>query len=117
MWVVTYEIMLEDKGKYTALMASSTNDESQPLSDAENGVIINAILEAGNKTQYHIRQRLILSVAQVIAISSYALTKLSKNSTIPLTGSYYSSKSIVLFCLPPLLNNGGYEVTYFAENA
>ena len=110
LWVVTYEIMLEDKSKYTALSSSSIPEQGLTLSDVENDLVSNNILEAGNKTQYHIKQRLILSVAQVVAIASYALTKLCKNSITSLDGSYDSSKSIVLCCLPLLLNNGGYEV-------
>ena len=110
LWVVTYEIMLEDKSKYTALVSSSMSEEGLALSDAERELISVAIQEAGNKTQYHIKQRLVLSAAQVIAISSYALTKLSKNCTPPLPGSYNCSKSIVLSCLAPLLSHGGYEV-------
>ena len=108
--------MLEDKSKYTALSSSLMSEENLTLSDAENDVISNAIFEAGNKTQYHIKQRLVLSVAQVIAIASYALTKLRKTSNTSLDGSYDCSKSIVLCCLPPLLNNGGYEVhEYFCQ--
>lgn len=106
--VVTYEIILEDKSKYTASVSSPLK-EKLSLHDVERDAVGHTILEAGNKTQYHIKQRLILSVAQVFAISGYSLSRIHKSSSES-GEDYDDTKAIILHCLPLFLKNGGYEV-------
>jgi hypothetical protein len=118
LWVVTYEVLLEDLTKYSAITAATTTAATKSgaahheLTPEELAKAAATIAEDGAKTQYHIKQRLLLSVTQTVATSAYALTRLALLSReLWSDPTFLSLRSTVVAVLPLLVQLGGYEVS------
>lgn len=118
MWLNVYEIILEDMNSYTLMTSALHKSKCYHLTPEDITKLTNKVIESSAKTQYHIRQRLVLSSTQTFALSFYTLDQL--RTLVPALADDEQFTSILHMSttmLPLLVYHGAYETPLLAGKA
>jgi hypothetical protein len=120
LWILCYEVMLEDKARYSSISSAFNADRAYFLSEEEMQKISHCIVDSSNKTQYHIKQRLILTTSQTLAIILFAIQTLTMTHIKKIQDTQIEKellgclRSHTLVIMPVLLQHGGFETALLA---
>lgn len=112
--VIIYEVTLENMEKYTQLSAPAGRAVLLELTDAEMTKFTAKVADCSSKTQYHIKQRLLLCTAQTIALANYAahlvLPGLTQNAASEQQAELASIVKFLHIVIPIFFEHGAFEV-------